>query len=263
MTVFIKLGGSLITDKRKPKSFRADTAREIARQLAAIRRLKPELPLIVGHGSGSFGHAEAAKHDTARGLRGDAQRLGFAKVGAVATELSLLILSVLLEAGLPAMRFQPSSMLHTNDRRVQAIDARLLMLALEQGLLPLLHGDIALDKNIGGTIVSTEDLFCALAAPLAVSQVILLGEVAGVLDHRGRVIPAISPQSLPAVLPELGGADGADVTGGMRQKVTTMLALVSRQPAITVTIADGTRDDALVDILLRDIPVGTRIHAGA
>ena len=164
MTTLIKLGGSLVTNKRKPKSFHAPAVREIARQLNAVRKSKPERRLIVGHGSGSFGHAEAAKHDTALGVRTREQWHGFAQVGAVAAELSLLILAEFLSLGIPTMRFQPSSMLRVCNRHILDMDVSLLLTALDRGLLPLVHGDVALDEANGGAIVSTESLFSVFRA---------------------------------------------------------------------------------------------------
>ena len=203
MTTLIKLGGSLITDKRQARSFRRTTMRNIARQLSALRAAQPERPIIVGHGSGSFGHFEAKKYNTAHGMQSAADRLGFSRVGAVATELSQLILNELLAAGIPAIRFQPSSMLVTRNKQLTSLHTRPLVVALEKQIMPLIHGDIAIDEVIGGTIVSTETLFAHLVDPLNVRCIILLGEVDGVLDRSGRVIstvthPIVSADCFPA-----------------------------------------------------------------
>ncbi len=261
MTTLIKLGGSLVTDKRVAKSFRPDVLRGIAAQLAALRVADPDLPIVLGHGSGSFGHVEAKKHQTAHGVATDADRLGMARVGAVAAELSSLILQELLGAGLPVLRFPPSALLATRDGQIATIETRPLSLALAQGHLPLTHGDIAIDSQIGGTIVSTEAVFAGLVQPLRARRIILLGEVAGVLDGEGKVIPHISPATFPALAPLLGASDGVDVTGGMLHKVQAMVELVVQAPALEILIADGRREDILLDLLRHGRPLGTRISA--
>ena len=261
MTTLIKLGGSLITDKRVAKSFRRDAVRGIAAQLAALRKASPDLPIVLGHGSGSFGHVEASKHQTVAGALTAAERLGMARVGAVAAELSALILRELLEARLPALRFPPSALLTTRNGEIAPIETRALSLALAQGHLPLTHGDIAIDSQIGGTIVSTEAVFAALAQPLSARRIILLGEVAGVLDAGGRVIPRITAATFPALAPLLGASGGVDVTGGMLHKVKAMVDLVAREPTLEVIIADGRRADILLDLLLHGHAHGTRICA--
>ena len=263
MTILIKLGGSLITDKTKAKSFRPESARRIARQLMRLRDHSQSYRIIIGHGSGSFGHFEARKYRTVDGVRNEREILGFAQVGAVAAELSLLVLSEFLAAGLPAMRFQPSSTLLASDKQIKSFDSRALATALDQKLIPLIHGDIALDERIGGTIISTEALFAHLVEQLGVQQIILLGEVDGVLDQNGELIPRITPNSLADVRTALAGSHGVDVTGGMLQKVETMVALARDHPLTSVIIADGRRDNVLVDLLIHRREIGTRICAGA
>lgn len=261
MTTLIKLGGSLVTDKLVAKSFRRAVVQQIAAQLAMLFAHDDGRRVVLGHGSGSFGHVVAQQYRTAQGVSSADERLGMARVGAVAAELSGLILEELLAAGLPALRFPPSALLMTRDRRIDWLETRPLQSALEQGSLPLVHGDIALDSLVGGTIVSTEAVFAALVKPLGVSEIILLGEVAGVLDDRGMVIPRITPETFPALKPLLGGASGIDVTGGMLHKVQAMIELVARQPGLTITIADGRRKGILLDLLLHRREIGTRITA--
>ena len=261
MTTLIKLGGSLVTDKTQPKAFRRDAARDIAAQLAALRGRKPDLRIVLGHGSGSFGHVEARKYGTRDGVETAAQWLGFAKVGAVAVELSQLIQAELLAAELPVMRFQPSSMLQARGGWIDSFDSKPIEAALGAGLIPLIHGDIALDQQIGGTIISTESLFARLVEPLQASQIVLLGEVDGVLDAAGAVIPRISPASFPQVAGLLGEARGADVTGGMLQKAREMLDLVAKFPDLRVVIANGLHPNIINDLMTDSSTHCTRIEA--
>ena len=263
MTILIKLGGSLITDKTKEKTFRPAPVRQIARQIVQLRNRFKGIRIIVGHGSGSFGHFEAQKHKTVDGVQTAQDRMGFVRVGSVATELSMLVLSEFLAAGLPTMRFQPSSIIVASDRRIKSFDCRALNLALDQGLIPLIHGDIALDDSIGGTIISTETIFARLVEPLEVTTIVLLGEVQGVLDNNGDLISDLASGSFASVRSALAGSHGVDVTGGMLQKVETMVDLVSEFPSLAVIIADGMQDNALVDLLINQRAIGTRIRANA
>lgn len=261
MTTLIKLGGSLVTDKRQPKAFRRETVRSIARQLTEIHKRQPKLGIVLGHGSGSFGHFEARKYDADAGVRSAQDRLAFARVGAAASQLSQLILDELLAASLPALRFQPSAMQIARDRSLAQIRLDPLRMALEKGYLPLAHGDIALDETIGGCIISTEALFARLVRPLNARRIILLGNVEGVLDRDGAVIPHITPRNIGRYSGALGASEGYDVTGGMAQKVAEMLALAQRHDRLEIVIANGQRPEILADLLLRDANAGTRISA--
>ena len=77
MLTFVKLGGSLITDKRVEQAFRADIAARVAFEIAQAVNAAPQ-PLIIGHGSGSFGHFPAHVHGTMEGVATRDQWRGFA-----------------------------------------------------------------------------------------------------------------------------------------------------------------------------------------
>ena len=66
--VFLKLGGSLITDKTQAYTARLDKLADLATQIAHSLQTHPDLRLVLGHGSGSFGHTAAKKYRTRDGL---------------------------------------------------------------------------------------------------------------------------------------------------------------------------------------------------
>ncbi len=60
--VVVKLGGSLITDKRTDSTLRPEVLARLCREIAAGREQLEE-SLMVTHGSGSFGHVAARRHE--------------------------------------------------------------------------------------------------------------------------------------------------------------------------------------------------------
>ena len=66
--LFLKLGGSLITDKTRPRTVRPKMLAGLCAEIATVRAHDPNLLLLLGHGSGSFGHVAAKKHATREGL---------------------------------------------------------------------------------------------------------------------------------------------------------------------------------------------------
>ncbi|MBC8074824.1 MAG: amino acid kinase, partial [Chloroflexales bacterium] len=62
----VKLGGSVITDKTGQQIADLPLIQRLANELRAARATNPALPVIVGHGSGSFGHPVAARHGIQR-----------------------------------------------------------------------------------------------------------------------------------------------------------------------------------------------------
>jgi isopentenyl phosphate kinase len=237
--IFLKLGGSLITDKTGVEAVRDDVLARVAAEIAAARQDIPGLRLVVGHGGGSFGHVAAAKYGTRQGVETDEQWLGFAEVHAAMVRLNRLVTEALLLAGIPALSLQPSASTLCENGRITQIEAAPVLAALDAGLVPVIYGDVAFDSEIGGTIISTEEVMMALADALKPSWLLLAGEVPGVLDEAGNVIPLITAANFDDIKPVLGGSRGTDVTGGMVSKVKSMLALVESQPSLTIRILSG------------------------
>ncbi len=259
--VFIKIGGSLITNKQIEKSFHVERTRHIAGEIAGIRRALPDLQLLIGHGSGSFGHFAANRHGTIDGVHTPEQWRGFAEVATVASELNYLVAKEFHEAGIPVWRLQPSTSALCNDGQLIEMSVRPIHRALEQGLVPLVYGDVALDQERGGTIISTEQIMAYLVQHIALDLILLLGEVAGVLDQDGVVIPLITPANIEQYASTLGGSGGIDVTGGMSSKVSDMLSLVEQHTQTTIRIMDGRQPELLTKTIVNNVQSGTAIRA--
>ncbi|NDJ61210.1 MAG: isopentenyl phosphate kinase family protein [Chloroflexi bacterium] len=261
MLTFIKLGGSLLTDKRVENSFRADVAARLAAEIQAALSARPDLRLLIGHGSGSFGHFVAERYGTVNGVDSPDEWRGFAHVATVAAELNQLVAQALLDAGVPVMRMQPSASAVSRAGVIVRMATEPLQALLDHGVVPLVYGDVALDEVRGGTIISTETVFFYLARHIPADEIMLLGEVDGVYDQAGQVIPSITPQALPQVERALGGSAGTDVTGGMATKVRDMVALVQAEPRLTIRICSGLVPGLLQATLLGSAAPGTRISA--
>jgi isopentenyl phosphate kinase len=261
MLTLVKIGGSLITDKTQKASFRQAVMEHLAQEIQQALSARPDLNLIVGHGSGSFGHFEAKQHGTMQGVHTPEQWRGFARVALVASELNFYVSQALHHAGVTVMRFQPSASIMATDGVITQMATDNIELAARRGIVPLVYGDVAFDNVRGGTIVSTETVFTTLVQRLPVREVILLGEVDGVYDLDKRVIPEISPENYVSIRPALGGSEGVDVTGGMLTKVSDMLALAQSAPQMKIRIINGMRADILRQTLLGEGEHGTLIHA--
>ncbi|MEI2689972.1 MAG: isopentenyl phosphate kinase [Anaerolineae bacterium] len=268
--VLLKLGGSLITDKTQVEAVQEDVLRRVAGEIVRARQDAPHLRLLLGHGSGSFGHVAARQHGTRAGVQGEQGWLGFAQVADAAARLNRLVAAALLAAGLPVWSVQPSAGLWCRDGVIQAWPSRQIELALAHGLAPLVYGDVALDSGRGGTIASTEELFAWLTPRLRPARIVLAGIVDGVytadplLDSAAAPWPLITPSDLPRLRAGLGASHGVDVTGGMLSKVSEMCRLAAGQPGLEVRLVSGLRVDAVYDALLgRAASGGTRIMGHA
>ncbi len=263
MIVFLKLGGSLITDKSRPRTPRLGVLRRLVEEIAAARQANPGLRLILGHGSGSFGHVSASKFGTRQGVRTPQEWIGFVEVWRDAAALNHLVMGALADARIPAMSFPPSASVIAVDGKVAAWDIAPLSYALDAGLLPVVFGDVVFDRALGGTILSTEDIFTHLARYLYPERLLLAGHEPGVwADYPActQLLSEITPQSLAELGGVLGGSVATDVTGGMTSKVHQSLELAMEVPGLEVNIFSGEQAGLLARALSGE-RVGTVIHA--
>jgi isopentenyl phosphate kinase len=266
--VFVKLGGSVITDKGQPETARPEVIARLAGEIAQARASRPDLRLVLGHGSGSFGHITARRYGTRQGVHTPADWLGFSAVAAVAARLNRLITDHFLEAGVPVWSLQPSASAQCRGGHLVSLALAPIRGALAHGLIPLLYGDVALDEQQGGTIISTEQIFAFLAHHLHPERLVLVGVVDGVFDRdplrdpNARPIREITPANWQAAESALGASHAPDVTGGMRAKVEQMVELVREVPSMKVHLISGERPGALRGVLLDpdEQTHGTIIH---
>jgi isopentenyl phosphate kinase len=260
VTVFLKLGGSLITDKDVAESARLDVLRRLSNEIASAVKQDPGLRLVLGHGSGSFGHIVAAQHGTLAGASTQADWRGFAAVWASASRLTRIVVDSLIEAGLPTIALPPSASAVCQDGQLLSMATEPVERALSAGLVPLVRGDVAFDRARGSTIVSTEKVMAYLAPHFKPSLVLMAGVEPGVFSdfpENQHLMDALTPAMLDRV--HIGGARSTDVTGGMADKVAQAFALAQTVPGVQVRIFSGMQPGA-VERALSGEPVGTQIR---
>ena len=260
--IFLKLGGSLITDKGEAETPRLDVLARLAQEIAEARSQQPEVRLLLGHGSGSFGHPEAARHGTRAGARSPEDWRGFQKVWWSAHRLHRHVLDSLAQAGLPVLSFPPSTSALCDAGELMEMATGPIIRSLEARLLPLVQGDVAFDRSWGATIVSTEQAMGYLARLLRPSRVLLAGAEAGVYARFPATAPPLGMLSrgdLAAV--KVGASVSADVTGGMADKVDWGLRLAAEMPGVEVRIFSGSIAGNVRGALLGGSP-GTLLSPG-
>jgi isopentenyl phosphate kinase len=274
--VFLKLGGSLITDKTRPYTPLLDMMDNLAGQIVTALRSQPDLRLVIGHGAGSFGHVAASEYKTRDGFPRPAPLThrerdttednywkGFAEVWYQASSLNRYMMEALHKSGLRTIALPPSGSVIASDSQVAVWETTPIRMALAAGITPVIFGDVVFDEVRGGTILSTENLFSYLVKALAPDRVLLAGLEEAVWEDfpaRTRRIERITPESFEEIKHNVGGSAAADVTGGMEAKVREMLDLVQDNPGLKVQIFSGTQPGNLARALLGKI-LGTEIRA--
>lgn len=264
----LKLGGSLITDKTRPETARDGVIRRLARELVEVLG-EPGAPrLVLGHGSGSFGHSAAARYGVHEGVQrepGTEDLRGVSHVQERAAALHARVLEALRTEGANPFSIAPSSALVAVAGRPTRVEAEPLVLALRAGLLPVVYGDVVMDRERGWSIASTEAVFLALVEELGrrgeiVARALWAGTTDGVLNEDGERLDEVRVDRAAPALAAAGAAAGTDVTGGMRHRLEAALELARR--GIPSRVFDATVPGRLAAALRGEEVPGTRVVSG-
>ena len=272
--VFVKLGGSLVTDKTQPYTPLLDVMDDLAQQIASALHTQPNLRLLIGHGAGSFGHVAASEYKTRDGYPRPSPLThrerdttennywkGFAEVWYQASSLNRYVMEALHRAGVRAIALPPSSSVIASDGQVAVWETTPISMSLAAGIAPVVFGDVVFDEVRGGTILSTENLFAYLVKALSPERVLLAGLEDAVWEDfpiRLRKIERITPRSFEKLRGGIGKSAAADVTGGMDAKVSVMLELVQENPGLKIQIFSGMEPGNLARALAGEL-LGTEI----
>ncbi|MCJ7805625.1 isopentenyl phosphate kinase [Patescibacteria group bacterium] len=257
----VKLGGSLITDKNRPLVSREAVIKRLAEEIkSASKNYKGKL--VIGHGSGSFGHASAAKYQTQKGIVNRNSIKGVSEVADVASQITKIVIKQLRKAGIPAVAFAPGSFIVSSGQKLQEFFIEPIKEALGCGVAPLVYGDVVFDKKQGFCIFSTEKVIGVIVGELhnkyKIEQIIYCGITDGVYDEDGETIPLINSKTFGAFKKAIGVSGATDVTGGMIHKVQESLELAKKYKT-RVLIINGIKPGNLKKAILSKKVAGTKI----
>ena len=261
--IFLKLGGSLITDKDQPLTALPVIIHRIAQEIRESLEENPKIRLLIGHGSGSFGHAIADKYQTQEGGWDQKYWRGFSEVWEAARKLNQFVIEIFHQENLPVIAFPPSAAAIAEDKEFKHWDIHPIEFTLSQSLIPLVQGDVIFDTEIGGTIFSTEKSFQYLSKKMLPSKILLAGIDKGVYKdprNKNEIISMITPSNYYKIRSNLSGSGSVDVTGGMIAKVELMLSLVREQPSLQVQIFSGLEPGNVKKVLNGEV-LGSLIQA--
>lgn len=254
--IFIKLGGSLITDKTVPKSPKLATLQSVARELSDIRKNNPDLVIFVGNGAGSYGHY--AVQET-RWKKHKDDPWSIAEIRRITSQLNTLVLEALLAEGIPALAFPPAAFAtHTSGDTTLSAEPIFQFIGL--GVTPLVHGDIIFDDRDGSSVMSTEEILEALAEDWVrrgntIESFIYCTSVDGVLDKNGQTIPTLNSDISVSSITK---TKGFDVTGGMAQKIKAGFRALKYSEYVCIINGEKTGN---LTMAINHQEIGTRLVA--
>ncbi len=243
----IKIGGSVITNKKRRDTFKEKTMDKLSEQIK-----KSNEKTIIVHGAGSFGHILAEKYNLNKGYSKEEQIVGFSKTLEKVQTLNNYVLRSLQKQNLPAVSLPPHSILTLNNHKIDKIDYKTFEKYLEKNFLPVTFGDVAIDKKLGFSICSGDLLMILLAKHFKPKKVIFIIDEDGLytknpkLDKNAKFIEKTNIKDLEKLVTTLD--KHADVTGGMAGKIKTIKE-ISKQGIDTILL-NGNKPDLLYKVLI-------------
>jgi isopentenyl phosphate kinase len=238
--LLIKLGGSVITDKNIQYKANIETIKRLAKELK-----KSKQPIVLAHGSGSFGHPSAVRFG---GKKGYKSKEGISKVARDAMEINRIVMDVLIEENLPVISFRPMSMLLAENGKIKENFFEVVEQTILQGLIPVVYGDVIIDRKWKTTICSGEKTLNNIGIYLMnkgykIDRIIQAGETDGLYNSKKKTILEISRKNWNKVKKFIYYTGRSDVTGEMTHKIEDAFTMAER--GIKTYLVNGNRKKEL------------------
>jgi isopentenyl phosphate kinase len=223
--ILVKLGGSVITDKSRLRTFKRENMSRLAGEIARAGK-----QVILVHGAGSYGHVLADKFDLQRGFIENRQLEGLGKVMQDVRDLNVRVMRALNSKGINAVSIPPSVASELDNGKLVHLDLRLFERYLELGVTPVTFGDVALDRSRRFGICSGDQLMERLAKHFRPESVIFCADVDGVfssdpnMNPKAKLLEEVN-RSVLDLLPRK--SKYVDVTGSIHGKIECMLKMSS------------------------------------
>lgn len=205
MDYVLKLGGSVLTDKKKEGELSQNFSK-------VIQKISKNPEGVIIHGAGSYGHPPAQRHNLASG-----SREGILETHRAIKELNRKVVDELRDAGVEAVPVHPMG-ISKRDQETQ-INFQPVLKMVEEGFTPVLHGDGIITSQKGFTVLSGDEILAKLEKEVKTGKAGFCTSVKGVLDEGGEPVDEIT--SMEDFSDQ--GVDGTDVSGGMKNKIQEIL----------------------------------------
>lgn len=250
--IIVKLGGSAITDKSRDFTPRLEVIESVAEQVSQVKDT-----VVLVHGGGSYGHPLAKEFELHKGFTHKSQLSGISQTRYSMTELNMLVLSVLIRKGVPAVAVQPSSCFVCSNKRISSAYLEPVKGLLALSCVPVLYGDVVCDSELGFCILSGDQIISYLADALNPEKVIFGLEVDGLYTkdpkkEGAKLIRDITFDDLVFV----SGEETGDVTKGMKGKLSEIQTIKTE-----VNLINLTKEGTLLKAVAGEVE-GTRVTRG-
>ncbi|MFW6142307.1 MAG: isopentenyl phosphate kinase [Candidatus Saliniplasma sp.] len=237
--ILIKLGGSVISDKNTPYTFKPRITKRLIKEISSSM----DEEIIIVHGGGSFGHPGAEKFEL-NTKHPKSIKEATSKVQKDMRILNTRVIEMMIEEDLWAVSLPGGILTRYSNGKLIDMNTDIFLRYLDIGVVPVTFGDVALDENRGVTICSGDDLMLALGENA--DRAIFVTNVDGIYKN-GNIVEEFTEDMFPLSQEDIPlESTSIDVTGGMNSKVEKMLELSKECRTLLVNGAEEGRLERLI-----------------
>jgi isopentenyl phosphate kinase len=274
--LILKIGGSSLSNKRLlAKAIKSQSPEDIKEALMVdkqnIDRIASEIgellslgikKMIILTGVGSPGHFIVLQHGIHKGNSGNInQHLGLTDAQIAVNRLRQGLLEAFIEYKVPVVQLYASSIYESNKMRIIRGDTANFERFLENGMIPVISGDVVPDLTLGYSVLSGDQILLDITQKFAPQKIIFGSDVDGVFEEDPKensnalLIPQIPYSQLPQIIGQLSGEDAS---GQMKGKLIEIKNLLERGQK-EIYLLNITKRGALLDVIKGNIGRCTRI----
>lgn len=247
--MLLKLGGSVITFKDKPLTPNVDAIVSIVKVIKDL-----DIPCILVHGGGSFGHYWSVEYDVH--TKPDTYNpKGISVIHDSMIHLNKIIVDIMIKENLNPYSIMPDQLTSNHEPLKEKIS---LMLDMSfHNIIPVTFGDVVYIGNGLYSILSGDELMTILSKQIEPERIIFATNVDGIFSDMGKKVLLKNLFVNDDFLIDYSN-NQLDVTGGMQRKVNEAIKIAST--GLKVRVINGLFPNRLIDIV-KDLPfIGTTIE---
>jgi len=265
--LYLKLGGSIITDKNKPFTPKDSVIKRLSIEIKKSydflkKNQQNTYRIIIGHGSGSFGHFVAKKYKLKEG-KNKITGVSLIKDESAVLKLNRIILESLEKENIPVLPISPLSFMNYNSKEEKfELYSKPILNALKNNIIPLVYGDNILDDAGNFYLCSTETIFLELSRLFKPFKMIFVTDTPVYYvdkeTNKKIFMKKFNPKDIQRIQQNISGYK-FDVTGGLLQKLKALIIL-SKKYKSEIKLIDGSIRNNLMNEIIKNTGVGTVIN---
>ncbi len=276
--LILKIGGSSISNKDLlTKALKSQSPDDIKEALAIntenIDRIASEIrelytsgikKMIILTGVGSPGHFVVLQHGIHKGNSGNInQHLGLVDAQVAVNRLRQALLEAFSKYMVPVVQLYASSIYESNKMRIIRGDTTNFERFIENGIIPVISGDVVPDLTMGYSVLSGDQIILDLVRKYSPPKVIFGSDVDGVFDDdpksstQANLISKIPYSQLPQVIDQVSSGDASGRMKGKLVEIGKLLELGQKE----IILMNITRKGALLETVTSDSSNCTRFYS--